>query len=313
MTLRGRGQYAQNLPVLHGIGAIPARGGARRTSKRRPPTRLRRGMTLVEVLLSLGLIIFVTAVMFIFYDVSLRSRDYGTRRIIDGNLARVVAEKIAEEVRSANGFLQGAGPGINGKERIIRIQTVVLPDKELYVRRGIQDDVPPAQSDLRQVQYYLAYDYDASFEYPDGTVGPAPLGLVRREIRTLNQVMVRDDQRESVDLDLYAPEMKYLRFRYFDGVEWLDRWDLGTGPEGEMGNSLPQAVEITVGYDAVPPPEEEEEDLDLDQSELLPAPPETYSESKYTVVVRLPQADTFFGSRLLRAQRQPAGTEGGQP
>lgn len=270
----------------------------------------RRGMTLVEVLLALGLIIFVTAIMFLFYGVSLRSRDYGTRRIIDGNLARVVAEKIAEEIRSTNGFLEGAGPGIYGKERLIRVQTVVLPDKELYVRLAIQDDLPPAQSDLRQVQYYLAYDYDQTFEYADGTVGPFPIGLVRREIRTLNQVTLREDQQESVDLDLYAPEMKYLRFRYFDGVEWLDRWDLGQGPEGGMGNSLPQAVEITVGYDAVPPPAEEEGDLEF-ESELLPAAPEVYSEGKYTIVVRLPQADTFFGSRLLRAQRPPANSEDG--
>lgn len=262
-------------------------------------------MTLVELILALGLIIFVVSIMFIFYDVSLRTRDYGTRRIVDGNLARVVAERIADEVRSANGFLQGAGPGVNGKERIIRLQTVVLPDKELFVRRAIQDDPLPAQSDLRQVQYYLAYDYDLSFEYPDGTVGPEPLGLVRREIRTLNQAIVREDQQQSVDLDLYAPEMKYLRFRYFDGVDWLDRWDLGEGPEGGMGNSLPQAVEITVGYDPIPPPEEEEEDLDFSESDLLPALPEVYSPRNYTIVVRLPQADTFFGSRLMRAQRQP--------
>lgn len=268
----------------------------------------RRGMTLLEVLLAMGLMSVVSVMMFLFYDVSLRSRDYGTRRITDSSLARTVALQIAGEIRSANGFLQGTGPGIFGKERAIELQTVVIPEKELFVRREIDDDPLPARSDLRQVQYYLAYDDEQSFEYPDGTTGPAPLGLVRREIRTLNQVIVSEDRPQSVDLDLYAPEMKYLRFRFFDGVEWLDRWDLGRGSEGGMGNSLPQAVEVTVGYDAVPPPEDEEE-LDLDQSDLLPAPPEAYSETKYTVVVRLPQADTFFGSRLMRAQRAP--TTGG--
>ena len=270
----------------------------------------RRGLTLLEVLLALGLVTFLSVTMFLFYDVTLRSREFGTKRINEGNLARVIAMKMAEEIRSANGFLIGAGPGIGGRERQITIQTVVIPDKELFVRRQIQDEPLPAQSDMRQEQYYLAYDEDKTFDYPDGTTGPAPLGLVRREIQTLNQVIVREDQSESVDLDLYAPEMKYLRFRYFDGVEWLDRWDIGRGGEAGLGNSLPQAVEVTIGYTPIPPPEEEEEELDLDNSELLPALPEPYGEDRCTIVVRLQQADTFFGSRLLRAQRPPAGTEG---
>lgn len=269
----------------------------------------RRGLTLLEVLLALGLVTLLSATMFLFYDVTLRSRDFGTRRINEGNLARVVAQKIAGEIRSANGFLQGAGPGISGKEHQITIQTVVLPDKELFVRRQIQDEPLPAQSDMRQVQYYIAYDEDLSFDYPDGTTGPAPMGLVRREIQTLNQVTVREDQAQSVELDLYAPEMKYLRFRYFDGVEWLDRWDIGKGGEAGLGNSLPQAVEVTVGYTAIEPPEDEDE-LDLENSDLLPAPPEPYSEDKCSIVVRLQQADTFFGSRILRAQRPPSGEEG---
>jgi len=184
-----------------------------------------------------------------------------------------------------------------------------LPDKELFVRRQIQDEPLPAQSDMRQVQYYIAYDEDLSFDYPDGATGPAPMGLVRREIQTLNQVTVREDQTQSVELDLYAPEMKYLRFRYFDGVEWLDRWDIGKGGEAGLGNSLPQAVEVTVGYTAIEPPEDEDE-LDLENQDLLPAPPEPYGEDKCSIVVRLQQADTFFGSRILRTQRPPSG-EGG--
>lgn len=267
-------------------------------------------MTLIEVVLAMGLMTLVAATMFLFYDISLRTRDDGTRRITDSNLARVVAMKIASEVQSANGFLQGAGAGIGGREQMIMLQTVVLPDKELFVRQRIEDEPLPGQSDIRQVQYYLAWDDEQTYLYPDGTSGPAPLGLVRREVRTLNQTILREDQQQSVDLDLYAPELKYLRIRYFDGVEWISRWDIGDGPMAGMGNSLPQAVEITVGYTAVPPPEEEEEDLDLDQSDLLPAPPEPYSEETYTITVRLQQADSFLGSRLMRAQRPTTGGRG---
>jgi hypothetical protein len=267
----------------------------------------RRGaLTLIEVILAMGLITLLAGAMFAFYEASLRTRDAGVRKIMDGNLARVVAMKIADEIRSANGFL-GKTPGVSGKDRMITLQTVVLPDKELFNRRKIQDARPPAESDIRQVQYYLAYDQDRSYAYPDETVGPAPMGLVRREIKTLNQKIIREDQQESVDLDLFAAEMKYLRFRYFDGVEWLDKWDVGD-TMGGMGNSLPQAIEVTVGYTALPP--KDDKGLDLENKDVLPSLPEPYSPETCTIQVKLPQADTFFGSRLMRAQQEPAKESG---
>ena len=70
-----------------------------------------------------------------------------------------------------------------------------------------------------------------------------------------------------------------------------------------MGNSLPQAVEVTVGYEAMPPPTEDILGF-KDDGNVLPAEAEYYAPGKYTVVVRLAQADTFFGSRLMRATRK---------
>lgn len=291
--------------------------GARRDDirlQRRNPGRTgrRRGLTLLEVLLAIGLIAIMSGMMFAFYGTSLRTREEGSRTITANQLARAIALKIADEVRGANGFLQGAGPGISGDDRILRLQTVAIPDRDVFIPRSLEDDVPPAQSDIRQVQYYLAYDEDETHSYADGIDGPKPLGLVRREIRTLNQVMIDETRAEDVDLDLLAPEIKYIRFRYFDGVEWVARWDIGTSPEGGLGNSLPQAVEITVGYAELPPKEEQDEAELEEDPDLIPAPPEPYSPDSYTVMVRLPQADTFFGSRIMRAQRRGArGMTGG--
>jgi len=166
-------------------------------------------------------------------------------------------------------------------------------------------DVPfPAESDIRQVQYYLAYDPDKRHTYPDGTEADAPMGLVRREVKTLYQTNQFANQAESVDLDLVSSELKYVRFRYFDGVDWVDKWDIGNDPAGQQGNSLPQAVEITVGYAELPPPEEENKDLKDTNADLTVSEPEPYSPDSYSVVVRLPQADAFFGSRMQRAQRR---------
>jgi hypothetical protein len=264
---------------------------------------LRRGITLIELLLALGLITMVSTMMFMFYEITMRSRDDGTKLMTDNQLARMIAWKIADEVRSANGFVTDIGPGISGDERMITLQTVVLPDKAVYLKRTIRDEPPPAQCDLRQVQYYLAYDEDETYDYADGTSASAPMGLVRREIKTLYQTAVFENLAESVDLDLISPEMKYIRFRYFDGVDWVDKWDIAKDVEGRMGNSLPQAVEITVGYKELAPKEEEEMDFDEEDSDLTPSLPEEYDPRTYTVLVRLPQADPFLGSRMMRAQR----------
>jgi len=264
---------------------------------------VRRGVTLVELLLALGLITMVSAMMFLFYDTTLQSREHGTRVMLESHLARAIAEKIAEEVRSANGFVKDIGPGISGDDRLISIQTVAIPDRELMLRRSIRDTPLPAQSDIRQVQYYLAYDDEETHTYADGTEGSVPLGLVRREIKTLYQTATFESDTDAVDLDLLAPEMKYIRFRYFDGVDFVDKWDIADDVEGTMGNSLPQAVEITVGYKELPP--KEEEDLDFEEDDdLTPSIPEDYDPRTYTVVVRLPQADPFLGSRLMRASRR---------
>ncbi len=283
----------------------------------RSRTPRHRGLTLLEVLLAIGLIVLVSSMMFVFYDVTLRSRETAQKMVSSGFLARTIAHQIADEIRAANGFLTTGGPGVSGTERRISIQAVTFPDRKLFRRLSIDDQPPPAECDIRQIQYYIAYDDEEQCEYPDGTVEDCNLGLVRREVKTLFQTPVAfAEETETdaaspfapeVDLDLISPELKYLRLRYFDGVEWIDRWDIATEPEAGMGNSLPQAVEITVGYDPplLPPYEDEEaEDQEKADTDLLPSVPEPYSRETYTVTVRLPQADAFFGSRMMRAQRR---------
>ncbi|HWL92396.1 MAG TPA: hypothetical protein VNT79_02590 [Phycisphaerae bacterium] len=265
---------------------------------------MRRGVTLLELLLALGLMVLVSVLLFSFYDQVLRTREVAQQAVSSGYLARMIAHQIADEIRAANGFVSTIGPGITGKERVLTIQTVALPDKKLFKKYGIDDKLPPAECDVRLVQYYLGYDKDdENYVYADGSTGMAPLGLVRREVKTHFQSALMEKDEKSVHLDLVSPELKYVRFRYYDGVDWVDRWDIGIEPEGKMGNSLPQAVEVTVGYSEAPPPKVEEEEEELDESELLPSEPELYSRDAYTVMVRLPQADTFFGSRLMRAQQ----------
>jgi hypothetical protein len=277
---------------------VPARG------------RTGRGLTLIEVVLSVALIILLTGTLFAFYESSLKMRDSGTRRLRYGALAQSIAYRIAEEIRSANGFIPGLGPGISGYRHEITLQTVTLTGPEQFLPRSIKDRPLPAESDVREVRYYLAVDPETSETYlrPDGSeeVGPATLGIVRREVKTLRQSSPLGRQYLDVDLDLITSELRYLRFRYFDGVEWVDEWQLAGSA---FGNSLPQAVEVTVGYRPDVPKERTQ--MILDESTVEPSEPETFDPDRYTLVVRLHQADTFMGSRLMRASTKAFGSGGG--
>jgi len=276
----------------------------------------RRAVTLLEVMLALALITLISGLMFTFYDASLRSRDWGTRQMGDNQLARVIGMKIGEEIRSAVGPDWGVGAGISGKKDQITIQTVALTDKNLFYPRSIKDAPVQPEYDLREIQYYLAYDEEETHEYPDGTQAWAPLGLVRREKRNRFQTVVIENKAEMVDLDLLAPEMKYLRFRYFDGVDWWEDWQMGGQSSGQgRGQALPVAVEVTVGYSEIPPEEEQDFDLENDTG-LTPALPEPYSPTAFTAAFRLLQADESLlqsrsGKLLDLSSRREGGLGGG--
>lgn len=107
--------------------------------------------------------------------------------------------------------------------------------------------------------------------------------------------------------ELYAPEIKHLRFCYFDGRNWWNDWNV----QGE--NPLPQAVMIVIGFEGHPPfGEEEGTSEDLEFCECMNAEEtiecEELDDDQIATVVRVPQADPLFRSRVQRETQ--ALTEG---
>ncbi len=120
--------------------------------------------------------------------------------------------------------------------------------------------------------------------------------------------------------ELYAPEIRYLRFCYYDGHSWWDDWEI----TGE--NPLPQLVEVTIGYDIRPPfgeasmvtESEEDEEIEEDPNNPRRLSPGEINEEfctcrnqdpvecvplaadQLSMVVRIPQADPLFRSRVSR-------------
>jgi hypothetical protein len=254
----------------------------------------RRAFTLLEMVLATGLFVILVGMMYGFYGSSLALRERATKTARDVQLARIVVDRICAEIHQATGFGGGYGTGIYGDKYTISINTIVIPDKSLSEKRSIQDKPLPGQFDLQEVRYYVAYDED----HPDENGYPRALGLIRRAVKTFNtDVIIEGDEkgeaesRRSFKQEMYAPEIKYVEFKYFDGAKWWDKWQI------TQGNALPQMVRVTVGYEPHAPQEEEALlKIDIgDEARKDPLPPD-----QYTRFVRLVQADTFFGSRLTR-------------
>lgn len=102
--------------------------------------------------------------------------------------------------------------------------------------------------------------------------------------------------------ELYAPDIRYLRFCYYDGNKWWDEWQVtGDSP-------LPQLVQVTIGYEMWPPFYEEVGDSDLreineefctcmneDPVDCVPL-----ARDQLSTVVRVIGADPLFRSRVNR-------------
>jgi type II secretory pathway component PulJ len=290
------------------------------------------GVTLLEVLLALALTSLVLATLFIFTQTTMQSDAAGRELAQRSQLARVVIDRIANDVRQAAAF----GTSISGDKNSIRVLSTVLPDKQIFQKRKIQDSNQPIQYDLTEVHYYLKIFEDEYDELDDGTQVPAVAGVFRREWKILGHenrasltqgmsslpqaVMITvgykpielepvEEQTEADVIEMnpgveeyFAPEIKCLKIKYHDGKNWVYRWayregQQTTGDGTQDTQSAPQST-AQVRYD------EEDED------EKIPHP------DRYTVIVRLYQSDpTGMGSKITRImdelQEQFGGTGGG--
>ncbi len=302
--------------------------------RKRPPPR--RGVTLLEILLAMSLLVTLTSMTYWFYSSSLDTSRKGTTEADKLRLARVVLERISTEIRQANSATAEDRMGIRGDKESIAISTLRVPTKELSKPRLPRDPPPPAEFDLVAVQYKIARHpeilHDDGYELPLGLArvevlipraempGAARTGTDQQptaesqedkgltaEAAVVDQMFAEDGSaREDLSLqpdinweELYASEIRYLRFCYFDGYKWWDDWQVA----GE--NPLPQLVQITIGFEGHAPCDEafgqdktnEEfcECMNKDPVECLPL-----AKDQFSTVVRLTGADPLFRSRVSR-------------
>lgn len=306
-------------------------------------TRLcaRRAVTLLEVMLSMGILTFVTGMTFWFYSSSLATSRDGTATAYRLRLARVLLDRIATEIRQASVITADNRVGVRGDAERIWLSSYRVPSRGLVKKRGLNAPPLPGEYDLTKVEYKIARHpeilHDDGYEMPLGLArveiavprpDSAETGAAAEEERALHgdfgneglrggggQAFAVDEFGDADAADsqgelgpqiqweeLYAPEIRYLRFCYYDGHRWWDRWDV----TGE--NPLPQLVEVTIGFEIQPPFGEE---FDTDEAGKInfefctcrnrdPVDCEPFAEDQISTVIRLAQADPLFRSRVQR-------------
>ena len=310
----------------------------RRTGSSRWPSsrsRRRRALTLLEIVLAMGLLVVLSSMTYWFYASALETRRNGTVRAHRLRLVRVVLDRMAREIRQASLITADKRVGIRGEPERLWLSTLRVPSKELSKVRSSRAAPPPGEYDLVKLEYKIARHPDILHTDENWEL---PLGLARVEIkiprpdsaqtgkaREDDEVVVGgaegdaafleqlaesefvDEEEGEAQLEprieweeLYAPEIRYLRFCYYDGHSWWDKWDVS----GD--NPLPQLVMVTVGLSGRRALEEGElgrdeyneeycECLNRDIPDCLPLPANQFSR-----VVRVAQADSLFRSRITR-------------
>ncbi len=261
------------------------------------PRARRRALTLLEVVIAITLIVLLLGSILTFFWQSIEIRRQAVASADRTEIARQMLDRLSKELRGCVGLDQIGFPveqRLVGDRRSVTFLTTVLPAKSQYDFYRESEDLPPAQHDLTLVTYKLWVDPQQTTESGDPIVG----GILRTEKKTLNQYVVNEDDPLDVRNDLWSHELGYLEFRYYDGIEWDTKWDV------TEGNSLPQLIQIAVGFNSITKVELEDQDLTQYPLSDYPLGDDQVHADRYSTIVRIPAADQFFSSRIQRVGKQ---------
>jgi prepilin-type N-terminal cleavage/methylation domain-containing protein len=227
------------------------------------------GFTLLEVLLALALTALILVALGMAIDFHFRVLDAGRAHVEEGQLARVLLHRIADDLRGAV-YVEAAStsdaatttaaaaastdislsnvvhttPGIYGDAYSIQVDVSRLPQPHpLQTQSQTTSQSQPASlSDVKTVSYFTG-----GAQGSGGSSLPVASsdqrGLMRCEMDravALYQAEHGGLASTNVNATLLAPEVAGLQFAYSDGSQWLDSWD------SSQNGGLPMAVRVTV-------------------------------------------------------------------
>jgi prepilin-type N-terminal cleavage/methylation domain-containing protein len=212
----------------------------------RPKLLQARGFTLVEVILAVGIIAGLLVVVLFFYQQAARLR---TELLVDAersSSARLLMERLTAELRTARTHTFYEVPLV-GDSTYLQFIAVDLPSQSAWTGDRL-GRVSRPESDLKLVSY------GAEVSLEDTNI----VGLARSEeplieLRTAlpeTAVVLPGAETNKSNSILITDAFRFIRFRYWDGHDWVESWS---------ETYLPKGVEVTLGSEPMPADLETEE------------------------------------------------------
>lgn len=202
------------------------------------PARRNRGFSLLEVALAVSLLVGFVGAMLALYSYAMDMREDLNRRMDVLSAQRLVLQHATNELRSA--MMYPSVPfGMQGEDQQARWVCMQLPGPAAWAKRRVTEEPIPPESDIQLVGYRLGFEEN---EQGDVVIS----GLERTTQKVVSADVPEEEsveEGEEVEVVLLSPDIRYLRFRYYDGTSWAGTW---------RGNTLPVAVEMTLGLKPLP-------------------------------------------------------------
>jgi type II secretory pathway pseudopilin PulG len=199
-----------------------------------------RAFTLVEVILAVGIIAGLLVVVLFFYQQAAQLR---TELLVDAersSSARLLMERLTAELRTARTHTFYETPLV-GDATYLQFIGVDLPSQNDWTGEKM-GRVSRPESDLKLVSYGARVS-----PIDTNVVGLArseePLVELRRDVPDAVTVLPDTNETNKSNSILITDAFRYIRFRYWDGRDWLESWN---------ETYLPKGVEVTLGSEPMP-------------------------------------------------------------
>lgn len=220
--------------------------------------RSRSAFTLVEVILAILIILGIMGVLLFFYQRASELRHAALQEAEFASVSRMFLEQMTSELRTAR-VVQEQMTGLEGMSNSISYVCTGLPLFSRWITSSNDPVIVAPATDLKFVRYSLnggtnstdVLGINRSEQYLLG--GSAALVDTNSEAMTTNSTSFTESTQATNDFALtntvlklspmLTDKIRFLRFRYWDGTEWVESWS---------GMELPAGVEVTVGRESMP-------------------------------------------------------------
>jgi prepilin-type N-terminal cleavage/methylation domain-containing protein len=201
------------------------------------------GFTLLEMLLAIVIASTILAVALFFYQQATDLRAQLLQETERISAIRLVLDRLTADLRSAfpQASLENA---LTGSATSMQLVKADVPSRSVWNPGPFGRLISP-ESDLRLVTYSMASSGEGTnvtvtglnrIEKPLVGSRTLPLNLANEEVMpTTNQVAALPPP--------LIEEIRFLRFRYYDGSAWQDSWSK---------SELPMGVEVSLGWEPLP-------------------------------------------------------------